>query len=489
MLDAKTILGPDGAIARRLGSEYEPRPQQLEMAAAVDRAFDDGSSLLVEAGTGVGKSFAYLLPAIRRIVENNERVIISTHTISLQEQLIEKDIPLLQAVLGAEFSAVLVKGRGNYVSVRRLMGASQRQDQIFHDEAEFRSLHTIEDWAYRTDDGTLSTLPVLERMGVWNKVQSDSGNCMGRKCPTYDKCFYQSARRRMENGDLLVVNHALFFADLAMRASGIGILPPYDRVVLDEAHTIEDVAGGHFGLSLSDSTVNHLMTSLFHRRHRKGFLTSVRLKKDADRSLIERAIDQVNMAQNAADECFEAIANWQAREGKSNGRVNTPPAIEQRLSESLKELVILLRVLSNHVAADPDRFELNGYLERAEAYGATLRSWLDQRIEDAVYWIDISQGRWQRITLSCAPIDVAPLLRRHLFGATHGDQEPTSVVLTSATLATGVGPDKEAPSPSAAASFAHLSGRLGCENSATLQLGSPYDYATRVRLIIEPRYA
>ncbi|MDH3585156.1 MAG: DEAD/DEAH box helicase, partial [Phycisphaerae bacterium] len=152
-LDVVDILGAEGPIARRLGPTYEARPQQLEMAAAVDGALSGGQDLVVEAGTGVGKSFAYLLPAIRRVVEHQQRVVISTHTISLQEQLMEKDIPLLQAVCQQEFSAVLVKGRRNYVSLRRLMLASKRQDQLFHGAAERRSLHAIEDWAYETDDG------------------------------------------------------------------------------------------------------------------------------------------------------------------------------------------------------------------------------------------------------------------------------------------------------------------------------------------------
>jgi ATP-dependent DNA helicase DinG len=154
-LNVADMLGAEGAIARRLGAAYEPRPQQIEMAAAVDAALEAGSTLAVEAGTGVGKSFAYLLPAIRRVVEHDQRVVISTHTISLQEQLIEKDIPLLQSVLGQEFSAVLVKGRGNYVSLRRLELASKRQGQVFSSDAELRSLHAVEEWAYETGDGSL----------------------------------------------------------------------------------------------------------------------------------------------------------------------------------------------------------------------------------------------------------------------------------------------------------------------------------------------
>ena len=193
------------------------------MAEAVERAMAGRGRLMVEAGTGVGKSFAYLLPAIRRIVDHGERVVVATNTIALQEQLLEKDVPLLRAATPHEFSAVLVKGRGNYLSIRRLQLASKRQESLFPDAASRRSLHAIEDWAYGTTDGTLATLPQLERPGVWDRAQSDSGNCMGRRCPSYDACFYQQARRRMEHGQLLICNHALFFSDLALRAAGVRV--------------------------------------------------------------------------------------------------------------------------------------------------------------------------------------------------------------------------------------------------------------------------
>src|SRR5690554_5639728 len=227
-VDVCELLSPGGAIARRLPG-FESRPQQLEMAAAVERALEHKSRLLVEAGTGVGKSFAYLIPAIKMIVEQRKRVVVATHTINLQEQLIDKDIPLLNAVISEEFSSVLVKGRGNYVSLRRLKLASERQDRLFSDDDARHALHQLEDWAYATRDGSLSDLPAPPKAEVWDAVQSDSHNCMGKKCPTYDKCFFQRARRRMENGDLLICNHALFFSDLALRMQGAQVLPEYDH--------------------------------------------------------------------------------------------------------------------------------------------------------------------------------------------------------------------------------------------------------------------
>lgn len=471
VIDTRDILGPEGAIARGLDGRYEPRPQQSEMAAGVDLALDSGGTLAVEAGTGVGKSFAYLLPAIRRIVEHKQRVVISTHTISLQEQLIEKDIPLLRSVLGHEFSAVLVKGRNNYVSVRRLGLASSRQDQLFHDAAELRSIRQIEHWARDTTDGTLATLPTVERPSIWDRVQSDSGNCMGRKCPTYKKCFYQGARRRMENGDLLIVNHALFFSDLALRSGGVGFLPPYDHVILDEAHTVEDVASEHFGLHVSDSAIYHVLGSLYQARHRKGFLSTLVLK-DADDRVLHRAAEVVHEATVATDRFFETLASWHARSGRSNGRVSEPGVVENTLSPALTNVAIMLKLLADKAGREPDQFELNGYLQRVEMCAASITAWLEQKVEGGVYWIEITEARRRRIKLSCAPIDIGATLREQLFGLISDKKKPVGVVLTSATLATGN-------------SFTHFTSRLGCESAATLQLGSPFDYESNVRLIVE----
>lgn len=503
-IDSQTTLGPDGPIARRLGGGYEVRRQQLEMADAVDRALDHGGTLAVEAGTGVGKSFAYLLPAIRRIVDHDQRVVVSTHTISLQEQLIEKDVPLLNAVVPEEFTAVLVKGRGNYVSIRRLMLASQRKDQLFADASELRALHTVEDWAYETDDGSLSTMPTIDRMGIWDRVQSDSGNCMGRKCPTYDRCFYQAARRRAENADLLIVNHALFFSDLALRSAGVGFLPPYDHVILDEAHTIEDVAGEHFGISLSEGAVRHLLNVLYHPRHHRGYLSTLKLKDDAERGLVDSAIEQVWRAHRAADGFFDALADWRERRGPRNGRVHEPGIVDAGLGDQMKQLALALKQLVPLVRHEPDRFELTGYLQRAEMQQGAIAAWLGHKLEDAVYWLEAGpvRGGRARLTLDCAPIDVAPVLREKLFEATNPEGEPMGVVMTSATLATRgaavaraetAPPDRGDRDPA----FDHLKDRLGCEDAETLQLGSPFDYRAAVRLVVDgtmpepnaPRYA
>jgi ATP-dependent DNA helicase DinG len=244
MLTTAEILGPQGRIAARL-PHYEQRGQQLAMAEAVAQAIALKRKLVVEAGTGVGKSFAYLVPSILAVAQNvgtgedpkpaARRIIVSTNTISLQEQLLEKDLPLLNAVIPLEFTAVLVKGRHNYLSLRRMRNALSRADSLFHQPEEFSQLRHIAAWSKETDEGSLAALDYRPLPQVWDEVGSDHGNCLGRQCPSHGDCFYYQARRRAQNAQILIVNHALFFSDLALRREGASILPEYDVVIFDEA--------------------------------------------------------------------------------------------------------------------------------------------------------------------------------------------------------------------------------------------------------------
>jgi ATP-dependent DNA helicase DinG len=481
-IDARQLLSPDGAIARRLPG-FESRPQQIEMAVAVEEALARRGQLLVEAGTGVGKSFAYLIPAIKQIVEKHERVLVVTNTINLQEQLIEKDIPLLNAVIPEEFSAVLVKGRGNYVSLRRLQLASEKQDRLFVDEEARHSLEVIVDWAYSTRDGTLSTLPQLSRPEVWDFAQSDAHNCMGKKCATYEKCFYQQARRRMENGQLLVCNHALFFSDLALRLNGVGFLPKYQHVILDEAHCVEEVAAEHFGMSLGEGRVRHLLNLLYSHRTRKGFLATLKLK-DGSTQLIDQAISQCLNCRDVMDRFFGDLLEWQRRGGAQNGRIRQADIVPNILTPPMAELGAMLRVLKERAAKEQDEYELNSYSQRAYEIAACAEGLISQAMEGCVYWLEggdeyamkqaTTRGRPRRrpatqprVALKSSAVDVAPILQNRLFG------QEISVVMTSATLA--IGPNN----------FSHIKARLGCENSQSLQLGSPFDHAAQMRVIID----
>ena len=255
MSSTAAVLGPGGSFAHS-DSRFESRPQQVAMAEAVADALKKGRKLVVEAGTGVGKSYAYLVPAIQAVAAMKDfRVVVSTHTIGLQDQLVKKDIPFLQKVMAEEFRPVLVKGRGNYLSRRRLRVAQQRMGTLFTDPLAAQQLIQIGRWARMSIEGSRLDLALQPLPGVWDLVESESGNCLARACPNHAECFYFKARRAAFAANLLVVNHALFFSDLALRRVGGGVLPEYHAVIFDEAHTLEDVAADHLGLSVTQGSV------------------------------------------------------------------------------------------------------------------------------------------------------------------------------------------------------------------------------------------
>ncbi|MBL4808739.1 MAG: hypothetical protein JKY43_01610 [Phycisphaerales bacterium] len=519
------ILGIDGPIAERLEG-YEPRGEQVEMACAVDRAMESGAHLFVEAGTGVGKSFAYLVPAIVRAMRSGKKVVVATNTIALQEQLVKKDIPILLDALAEgkrlseeegerdgleahptrgreddgleahpteegegkrECKAVLVKGRGNYMSIRRLRLASERRNKLFVDGASRRSLDVIEEWAYGTEDGTLSSLPSVERMAVWNSVQSDSTNCMGRKCPHHGDCFYQAARKEMEDADLLICNHALFFSDMALRmqgdgggSGGKGFLPSYDHVVLDEAHAVEDAAADHFGVSLTEGRVGFLLRQLYQESTQRGYLAQLALVT-GDIEPVDKAILLVREAQRASDAFFDSLNRKLVSGGLVNGRVRSAGVVENVLSPAMNDVCLRLKRLKDDVTNDADRFELNAFAVRAKEISDQAETLIEQTAEKCVYWIETSgqPGRGGvRVTIACSPTEVAPLLKEHLFGG------EASVVLTSATLTTREVGEDETPEHAETA-FAHCLSRLGGEGASVLQLGSPFDYGSQVEVFVD----
>jgi ATP-dependent DNA helicase DinG len=463
-MSVASILGPGGLVARRLGN-YEPRPQQLAMAEAVDEAVADGRHLMVEAGTGVGKSFAYLVPAVRAAKEAGHCVVVSTHTISLQEQLVSKDIPFLQSVLPEPFTAALVKGRSNYLSLRRLRGAQQRAGALLSDHGATDQLARIGKWSRQTTEGSRSDLSFQPLPAVWDLVESDGGNCLGRACRDYGNCFYFKARKQMLGADLLIVNHALFFSDLALRRDGASFLPDYKVVIFDEAHTLEDVATEHLGIHVSRGSVEYLLNRLINPRHGRGLLSIVGAP-DAAR--------QVEATRQAADRFFAAVVSKTARPprrgfdpGARTGdsvRVREPDLVPDTLSEELKKLASALREIASNLE-DEQQIEFTAVADRATLLALAIRQWLGQCLEGHVYWVETEGERGQRVELASAAIDVGPALQEHLYS-----KIPT-VVLTSATLSVG-----------GRSGFRHFQNRLGLEGCRAVQLGSPFDYRNAVEL-------
>ncbi|MFW6169778.1 MAG: ATP-dependent DNA helicase [Planctomycetota bacterium] len=465
MVTPADILGPNGRIAKRV-DRYETRDEQMRMAAAVADAFKNRHHLLVEAGTGVGKSFAYLVPAILAATEPRDedapplRVVVSTHTISLQEQLITKDLPLLNAVIPREFTAVLVKGRGNYISMRRLEQANRRTSSLFAREDEVQQLRRITQWANASGDGSLSDLGFRPAGTVWDEVASDSSNCLGRGCRHRDKCFYYRARSRVHNAQILVVNHALFFSDLALRSEGGSILPNYQAVVFDEAHTLESVAAGHLGLGVSSGQVEFALNKLYNDKTNKGLLVHYGLPA---------AQEQVLACHHRSDELFDQVCEWHERHPKANGRVRTANTFDEQLSPALADLAKSIRNVAEEIEDPSDHQELSAIHDRLLALAAELKQWTKQSIPEAVYWTEVSTRRHRkpRVMLSAAPLDIGPVLRDQLF-----ERVPT-VVMTSATLAVSRPP-----------SFTFFRSRIGLTQANELKLGSPFEYRKQARLVI-----
>jgi len=464
-LSPADILGPDGRIARRL-PHYEMRPQQLEMAAAVQQSLLQRRHLAVEAGTGVGKSFAYLVPAILATAQGPEgsdqpplkRIVVSTHTISLQEQLLQKDLPLLNAVIPLEFTAVLVKGRHNYLSKRRLTNALRRSDSLFHDDQELRQLRTLALWSNESRDGTLAELEYRPLPQVWDEVASDHGNCLGRKCPTYNDCFYYLARRRSQNAQILIVNHALFFSDLNLRRMGVSILPEYDAVIFDEAQTVEAVAADHMGLSISSSQIDFLLNKLYNERTNKGLLVHHRLV-EAERLALE--------CRMRCEDFFEQV--FLKAQLLRNGRVHKPGLLENTLTPSLYRLAKELKSFGDTLDEQEVRQDFISAHDRLRGLGDELDAWLKQSDVGSVFWVEIAQKKRTRVTLNAAPVDVGPALREHLYDKTG------SVIFTSATLAIGREP-----------SFDFFKSRIGLTQADSHVLGSPFDYSQQATLVTIP---
>jgi ATP-dependent DNA helicase DinG len=290
---------------------------------------------------------------------------------------------------------------------------------------------------------------------VWEAVQSEDGNCLGKECPRHSECFFYGARRRAQNANILIVNHALFVTDLALRGAGFPMLPKYDVAIIDEAHTLESVAGEHLGLKISSLGVDFSLSRLYNARTNRGLLLAHKL---------HQATGLVDQARLVADEFFDTIVQWYygQREG-FNGRVRKPIGCPDILPEALNKVATAIGDAARDVKDKTQRIELDAAEKRCRALAGEITDWLTQEDSKAVYWIEVEEKSRTRVRLASAPLDVAPALRKLLFTAV-----PTCV-LTSATLCVGSPPR-----------FDFIQSRLGLDVAETLALGSPFDYASQV---------
>ena len=439
---------------------FEFRPQQQEMAAAVAKALEEERHLVIEAGTGVGKSLAYLAPAILFALEHHKKAIVSTHTINLQEQLVHKDIPILKKVLPVEFEAALMKGRQNYLCPRRLERALQSAKELFTGP-EASELQRLAEWASTTRDGSLSDLSVEPDPKVWTQVCSEAHICTQKTCGQNPRCFYQQARKRLLAADVIVLNHTLLFILLgspdAQEERESGFLFPNDFIIFDEAHTVEQVASKQIGIGVSQYGLRSTIQRLYNARTRKGLFTVMR---DAEGvRLAAGLIDDV-------DKFFGAVESKsdfrKGREFRVRDVDFVPDTITGRLS------VLQARVAEAVKRADDEilKAELQEFGRRIRDARDGIAIFLEQSAREHVYWVERTGKTERFLALNAAPVDLAPVLRQMLF------RDNCCCIMTSATLAVGR-PD-----------LAYFRERIGATEVEPLELGSPFNFQKQMKMFV-----
>lgn len=446
--------------------QLEHRPQQEHMAHATAAAFDTDNHLLFEAGTGVGKSLAYLLPGIIHAVDQSRQLLVSTHTISLQEQIETKDLPLCRRVFRsrpelepyAEFRSAVLVGKANYLCPTRLATALRDKQELFS-TPETKELQRIADWAATTTDGLRHELSPPPSPEVWEWVNADSSACSRKHCDC-DRCFYQRARTRIRLAQVIIVNHSLLFAHMnaggaAEKGGSRGVLFPDDFVVLDEAHTVPEVATEHFGLRLSSYGTDRMLKYLYNPKTRRGLLA--KHGGAVEQQLVIDALE--------ASEQFFGFLRERLLAKHAVVRVREEGACEAWLDGPLLALIKAVGNRADKLDDGNDRDELLEQRARLKTYQTGLRQWLAAADETFVYWLERTGRRQTVVTLRTAPLDVAPYLREDLLG------RGTSVVFTSATLAMG-------------GSIEPFQARIGAESAQAVQVASPFDFARHMRVYV-----
>ncbi len=491
-------LGEHGAVAKAMG-QFEDRQSQRDMCAHIADAYNDGGVLMLEAGTGVGKSFAYLVPALAWARANGERTVVSTNTINLQEQLVGKDLPFLREALRTENhepSFALLKGWRNYLCLSRLHQAVGAQRTLLEPD-KLDELTAVAAWASRTSDGSLSDLPSSPSPEVWDEVSAESDLCPRLQCEHFDRCFVFRARRQAAQADVVVVNHHLLAADLQVRSASdnwqeAAVLPPYQRIVLDEAHHIEDVAASHLGTQVSSRGVRRLL-GRFERNGRGLIPTLFHELRSIDDLLARASLDLLRDrlvpaladARRASDQLFTRLV----------GLLDEAPGGQRRLDDDFAADPVWAAGLTAELEAALRGFQvlrdsvetISGRLEQADVSERRLRLLQELRAvlgrlevvseglvhalqpasagDPVVRWIERSGKRGAEVKLAAVPLDLAPVLRELLF------EKAKTIVLTSATLA-------------ASGDFGFMEGRLGLsggDSPVTVRetFPSPFDYPSQ----------
>ena len=454
----RAMFGTDGALAQARKFEY--RSEQQEMAVAVATALAEERHVVIEAGTGVGKSLAYLVPSVLWAHEQKKKAVVSTYTINLQEQLVYKDLPIVQKVLPFEFEVMLWKGRGNYLCPARLERALAQAGDLFT-STERAELDRIRDWAQTTKDGTLSDFAAEPDAHVWSLVCSEQHICTTKSCGQNAKCFYQNARKRLVSADVVVMNHTLFFLNLGgiaeQEENSTGYLFANDFVIFDEAHTVEQVAARHIGLGVSQYGLRYVLRRLYNPDTKKGLFQ------------LHRNVDGVKETANVladVETFFDKLGDRADFKKGREYRVRQPDFVDDSLTAPLTRLQQLVVQTLKGVEDEIAKAELQDMGRRIRDARAGIGMFLKQDAEDYVYWIEKTGKTQQWHSLNASPIDVAAHLRALLFREDH------CCVMTSATLSVG------------GEELRYFRRRIGADQVEARQIGSPFDFQRQMRLYI-----
>lgn len=457
------IFSPKGWLTKTLHLEH--RPQQESMAKAISQALDEGSNLLVEAGTGVGKSLAYLIPGILFSLQHKRPFIISTHTKTLQEQIQNNDLPRCLELFSTipelqpftDFKTTLLMGRSNYLCTTRLAHALNTHSDLFPSNQQ-SELERILHWSTTTESGIVEELPSAPPPEVWDAVNADSSSCSSKYCKPND-CFFQKAKAQLRKSDIIILNHSLLFSLMHLpsvpKNISQGILFPNDFLVLDEAHTIPDIATDHFGLHISSFFLDRTLKTLYNPKTRKGLLTH--FGKHNDTPLVTQTL--------AASEEFFNLIRQQHLSKHDITRLTHSPWTEPLLFEPLLTLIERLAILSTEQSSDIIKENLNDQRNRLHTIYLALQKSLSLEPKDHVHWVEKSGRAHQLVTIRTAPINIAPYLEEKIFNRL------TSAILTSATLASNNTLD-------------NFKQRIGATHEKELIENSPFDYEKNTQILI-----
>ena len=446
---------------------YEERPQQAQMAAAVAEAMDTCTNLCVEAPTGVGKTYAYLVPAVLYAKQQQKAVIISTHTINLQEQIITHDIPLLEKMLKCQINAVVAKGKGNYLCLRRFYESIDTAQDLIAFDGTSGDLARLTKWAGITRTGDFSEMKRQVSPQLKSQICGEWGNCPGPKCDFYKSCHVQRAKRMVMNAEIIIANHAKFFSALALdeeKARQNGplhddekALPDYCAVILDEGHTVEDAASNHLGYTTDTLSIKAILNKLYNSDKDTGAFAG------ANHSLEQQMIRE---AKARVEAFFNSLDEWLSLPGNNEMPLcyTTPNHIPHWLEGTFNELLSNLNRLKEQEQDEGRKAEINSAFEMLTEANATMANFFAMSLPDHVYWFDRINQRSGDISLNIVPVDVSNVLQFYLY-----NKPP--VIITSATLAVN-------------GDISYFQRRIGFTNSTPLILDSPFDYGRQVKMYI-----